>query len=226
MRYDKGKGVLKNWLVTEDDFDPIFQGKCETIFCQGNGYMGMRNATEERYINQVRNTFVSGTFNKFDDHDVTELPNAADVSNIDIRIDGKLFGLDKGSFSDYHRTLNLKSGEVTREFTWKNQEGKAFQFSFRRFISFENLHLVASKIQIKAINQAANIEFESGINGQMSNSGAQHFHEGEKRIFDKRYIQMLQQTTQSKITFVHNTVHSVSFLPTFLLTHELFFQVH
>ena len=210
MRYDKGKGVLKNWLVTEDDFDPIFQGKCETIFCQGNGYMGMRNATEERYINQVRNTFVSGTFNKFDDHDVTELPNAADVSNIDIRIDGKLFGLDKGSFSDYHRTLNLKSGEVTREFTWKNQEGKAFQFSFRRFISFENLHLVASKIQIKAINQAANIEFESGINGQMSNSGAQHFHEGEKRIFDKKYVQMLQQTTQSKITFIHNTVHSVN----------------
>jgi hypothetical glycosyl hydrolase len=44
----------------------------------------------------------------------------------------------------------------------------------------------------------------------MNNSGAQHFHEGEKRIYDKKYVQMLQQTTHSKITFIHNTVHSVS----------------
>ena len=210
MLYNKGTGDLKNWLVTENDFDTRFQGKCETIFCQGNGYMGMRTATEERYINQVRNTFVSGTFNKFDEYDVTELPNAADVSNIDIRIDGKLFSLDKGSFSDYHRTLNLKTGEVTREFTWKNEEGKAFQFSFKRFISFDNLHLMAAEVKIKALNQSAKIQFDSGINGQMSNSGAQHFHEGEKRIFDKKYVQMLQQTTQSGITFIHNTAHSVS----------------
>lgn len=210
MLYNKGIGELKNWLITENDFDTRYQGKCETIFCQGNGYMGMRTATEERYINQVRDTFVSGTFNKFDDYDVTELPNAADVSNIDIRIDGRLFGLDKGSFSGYHRTLNLKTGEVTREFNWKNDEGKVFQFSFRRFISFDTLHLMAAEIEIKALNQSAKIQFDSGINGQMSNSGAQHFHEGEKRIFDKKYVQMLQQTTQSGITFIHNTAHSVS----------------
>jgi hypothetical glycosyl hydrolase len=172
--------------------------------------MGMRTATEERYINQVRDTFVSGTFNKFDDNDVTELPNAADVSNIDIRIDGKLFGLDKGSFSDYHRTLNLKTGEVTRAFIWKNEEGKAFQFSFKRFISFDNLHLMAAEIEIKSLTHSAKIQFDSGINGQMTNSGAQHFHEGEKRIFDKKYVQMLQQTTQSEITFIHNTAHTVT----------------
>jgi hypothetical glycosyl hydrolase len=210
MNYDKGTGELQNWLVTETDFDTRFQGKCETIFCQGNGYMGMRTATEERYINQVRDTFVAGTFNKFDDNDVTELPNAADVSNIDIRIDGKLFGLDKGSFTNYSRILNLKTGEVTRTFIWKNEEGKSFQFLFKRFISFDKLHLMAAEIQITALTHSAKIQFESGINGQMTNSGAQHFHEGEKRIFDKKYVQMLQQTTQSEITFIHNTAHSVT----------------
>jgi hypothetical glycosyl hydrolase len=210
MNYDKGTGELQNWLVTETDFDTRFQGKCETIFCQGNGYMGMRTATEERYINQVRDTFVAGAFNKFDDNDVTELPNAADVSNIDIRIDGKLFGLDKGSFTNYSRILNLKTGEVTRTFIWKNEEGKSFQFLFKRFISFDKLHLMAAEIQITALTHSAKIQFESGINGQMTNSGAQHFHEGEKRIFDKKYVQMLQQTTQSEITFIHNTAHSVT----------------
>jgi hypothetical glycosyl hydrolase len=209
IQYNRGEGALTNWLVTETDFDTRHQGKCETIFCQGNGYMGMRNATEEKYINQVRNTFVAGTFNKFDEFEVTELPNAADVSNIDIWIDGKLFGLDKGAFTNYHRTLNLKTGEVVREFVWTNDEGKSFAFSFGRFISFNDQHLLGASITIKPINQSAKIMFESGINGQMSNSGAQHFHEGEKRVFDKQYLQMLQQTTQSKINFIHNTCHCI-----------------
>ena len=210
INYNKGEGELQNWLITETDFDTRFQGKCETIFCQGNGYLGMRSATEERYLNQVRDTFVSGSFNKFDEYEVTELPNAADVSNIDIWIDGKLFGLDKGSFNEYNRTLNLKNGEITREFVWKNEAGKSFRFSFRRFISFDDLHLIASRIEIIALDQPAEIQFESGINGQFGNSGSQHFHEGEKRIFEKKYLQMLQQTTQSKITFIHNTVHTVT----------------
>ena len=210
MQYNKGIGALENWLVTETDFDTRFQGKCESIFCQGNGYMAMRSATEERYINQVRDTFVAGTFNKFDEYEVTELPNAADVGNVDIWIDGKLFGLDKGQYKDYHRTLNVKTGEVVREFIWTNDEGKEFQFSFRRFISMADLHLVGNKIEIKAINQPAKIQIESGINGQFSNSGAQHFHEGERRIFDQQYVQMLQKTTDSKITFIHNTVHTVT----------------
>ncbi|AQG80077.1 glycoside hydrolase family 65 protein [Spirosoma montaniterrae] len=209
MKYNTGSGDLTNWIVEEAAFTPKFQGKCEAIFCQGNGYMGVRCATEESYTNQVRNTFVAGTFNKFDEYDVTELPNAADVTALDIWIDGDLFSLDKGSFTNYSRTLNLKTGEVVRSFEWTNRAGKTFAFAFRRFMSLADLHTMALHVSITPLNESAQIEIQSGINGQVSNSGAQHFHEGEKRIFDKQHLQMLQQTTQSKITFVHNATHSV-----------------
>ena len=53
INYNKGEGELQNWLITETDFDTRFQGKCETIFCQGNGYLGMRSATEERRCERV-----------------------------------------------------------------------------------------------------------------------------------------------------------------------------
>ena len=209
IHYNSGTGALENWLVSEASFDVRFQGKCETIFCQGNGYMGIRCATEETYIGQVRNTFVAGTFNKFDEYDVTELPNAADLTALEISIDGDLFSLEKGTFSDYHRTLNLQNGEVVREFTWMNNAGKAFAFTFKKFISFSNLHEISFSLSIKALHESASISIQSGINGQFSNSGAQHFHEGEKRIYDKKYVQMLQTTTQSKVTFIHNTVHDL-----------------
>lgn len=210
INYNSGKDEYKNWIVSETQFNVKYQKKFESIFCLGNGYLGIRSATEESYLGQSRDTFVSGTFNKFGENEVTELPNAADMIAIDIYIDGELFSLEKGLVSSYERTLNLKTGELERHFTWMNKSGKTFNFLFKRFVSFHDLHLFATKVEITPVGCDANIEIYSGINGQMTNSGSQHFFEGEKRIFDNRYIQMLQKTTESNITFVHNTSHNIS----------------
>lgn len=209
MVYDQGKGKFKNWIVAETDFKRKFQGKGEVVMSQGNGYMGVRSCTEESYLGQTRNHFVSGTFNKPGKNDVTELPNAADMLGMDIFIDGELFSLEKGSFSNYNRSLNLKNGELVRTFRW-SINGNSYDFSFKRFVSFADLHLMCSEVKITPLDGIAKIEVKSGINGQVTNSGAQHFEEGEKRIFDKEYLQMLQETTESEITFVHNTFHDFS----------------
>ncbi len=209
MDYYRGTGDLKNWLVSEPAFDILHQGKCEAIFSLGNGYMGIRSATEESYVGQVRNCFVAGTFNKFDENEVTELPNAADMTAVDIYIDNELFNLEKGEVHNYHRTINLKTGELERGFEWTNPAGKTFKFTFRRFVSFIDIHALASKIEITPLNKDADIKIVSGINGQVTNSGSQHFREGERRVFEKRFVQMTQKTTQSGITFVHHTVHNL-----------------
>ncbi|MEM1339465.1 MAG: glycosyl hydrolase family 65 protein [Bacteroidota bacterium] len=209
MSYDQGKGDLKNWIVAETDFKRTYQGKAEVVMSLGNGYLGIRSCTEESYFGQIRNMFVSGTFNKPGKNDVTELPNAADMIGIDIFINGALFSLEKGNISNYNRSLNLKTGELIRTFTWSFL-GKFYTFSFRRFVSFKDPHLICSEIKITPLDDMAEIQVKSGINGQVTNSGAQHFEEGEKRIFDNAYLQMLQETTASEITFVQNTYHDFS----------------
>lgn len=209
MEYTKGTGELKNWLVTETQFNANFLGKCEAIFCQGNGYMGVRNATEESYIGQLRNTMVTGTFNKFDEHEVTELPNAADVTAIDIFIDGNRFHLEQGEIIDYDRTLNIKTGEVIREITWKSPTNKTLKFIFKRFVSKQNRHLIASTFQIEAIDNDVQIKIKSGINAQQTNTGSQHFSEGEKRVYENKYLQLVQKTTQSNVDFVFTSTHSI-----------------
>lgn len=209
MVYDLGKGAEANWLLAESGFQRKYQGKCEVIMSLGNGYMGVRSCTEESYLGQVRNHFVAGTFNKPGKNDVTELPNAADMLGMDIFIDDELFSLEKGSYSNYSRSLNLKTGELNRSFTWEF-EGKSFAFEFQRFVSMEDLHLMASRIRIIPLNAVAEVRIESGINGRVTNSGAQHFDEGDKRIYEQEYLQMIQTTTESEITFVHNTYHNFS----------------
>lgn len=65
---------VNQWILAEDALDPDHLGKCEAIMCLGNGYMGLRSATEERYLGETRNLLINGTFNKFDAGQVTELP--------------------------------------------------------------------------------------------------------------------------------------------------------
>jgi len=209
MNYTMGKGNFTNWIVSEVEFSPDTLGKCESIMYLGNGYLGLRSATEEAYLKETRDLFVSGTFNKFDENEVTELPNLADVTRLDIRIDGERFSLEFGETEDYVRQLNLKTAELTRTFTWTSPKGKTVRFHFRRFVSLENLHLIGMKMDVESVTHPVTISFDSGINAQMSNTGAQHFHEGERRIFDKRFVQLVQTTTQSKIDMVLNTAHKV-----------------
>src|SRR4051812_37321815 len=110
--YDKGIGKYKSWILCEDQFDFKYQGKCESIFALGNGYMGLRSAYEEPYIGQTRGLFVAGTYNRFHQDEVTELPNAADASEVQVFLNDQLFSLDSGKVLEYCRYLNLKDGEL------------------------------------------------------------------------------------------------------------------
>lgn len=208
MNYNKGTGALKNWIVSEEIFNTNYLGKCEATMCLGNGYMGIRSATEETYLNETRDHFVSGTFNKFDENEVTELPNIPDFTKLNIVLDGERLDLEKGEVKNYSRDLNLKTGVITREFNW-SFKGKEYHFLSKRFVSLKELNLFSMEVEITPLTESATVSISSGINGQVTNSGAQHFHEGEKRIYNKKFIEMISTTTNSKIDFVQMTTHTI-----------------
>ncbi|NLY18932.1 MAG: glycoside hydrolase family 65 protein [Clostridiaceae bacterium] len=198
----------RNWIVEEKSFSGRYLGKSEVLMALGNGYMGIRSANEESYAGEKRNTFIAGTFNRFDENEMPELPNAADLINLDIELDGEVFDLKSGQIIFYSKSLNLKTGELTRKITWVSPGGKKYDLLFRRFVSRDNLHIIGQRVEIKAVDSDSGIRLMSGINGQMTNSGVQHFSEGEKRLFDNKYLQLVQTTTQSEIDFVFNTTHN------------------
>ena len=205
--FDLGNPEYQNWIVSEDKFSPKFLGKCEAIFALGNGYLGIRSATEERYIGEVRNLFVAGTFNKFADNEVTELPNAADVLWMEFTLNGEQFSLKEGVIHEYNRYLNVKDAQLVRRVKWESPKGDLFELAFLRFVSLADRHTIVSRVIITPLSGDAEVSLVSGINGQMTNSGVQHFEEGERRFYDKKYMQLLQKTTESGIDFVFNSVH-------------------
>ena len=198
------------WIIEETYFNQEWLGKYESIMCQGNGYMGIRGTTEEPYLGETRNTFVAGTFNKFDENEVTELPNIPDLIQMTIKVNDKALDLSKGEVSQYKRSLNLKTGEIIREFHYHLEDGSELAFRFSRFVSMDQKHVIAQKVEITSVKGNNRIGIDSGINGQLTNSGSQHFSEGAKHLFEGKYIQMTSETSQSNISMVETTVHEIS----------------
>ena len=91
MNYRKGTEKEKSWIIEETSFNEKYTGKCESVFTQGNGYLGLRNSLEEQYVNTVRGMFITGTFNKASKDEVTELPNVSDIVNMEIELNGNVF---------------------------------------------------------------------------------------------------------------------------------------
>ncbi|MCL2216898.1 MAG: glycoside hydrolase family 65 protein [Defluviitaleaceae bacterium] len=194
-----------DWLLHEDEFNPSALGKCEAVMCLGNGYLGLRSATEERYIGERRGLFVAGTFNRFHESEVCELPNAADFLEMDIFLNDEKFNLQSGTVKSYSRTLNLSTGELCRKVEWVSPIGRGYTLDFFRVVSLCDLHTIAQKVCITPLDGNAELSLSTGINGQITNSGSQHFSEGAKRLYEKKYMQLVQTTVESNIDFVITT---------------------
>ena len=196
----------KDWVITEAHFDPSALGKAEANFCLGNGYLGLRSALEERYPGETRDLLVAGTFDRFSPEEVTELPNAADVTNIELTLNGARFDLTQGEIESYERSLNIKTGLLVREVKWRSPAGQRWRLRFERIVSLCRLHTIAMRVILSSDEDAA-VVLRSGIDGRMTNEGSQHFTEGQTRFYDKQYLQYVPRTIQSDITFVIDASH-------------------
>ena len=197
---------VDDWMLIEQRFDPSALGKAEANFCLGNGYLGLRSAAEERYSGETRDLLVAGTFDRFSPEEVTELPNAADVTNIELMLGGERFDLTQGTIERYERSLNIKTGLLTREVVWVSPAGKRWTLTFERIVSLKRLHTIALRVTAKP-DADAKVTLRSGIDGRMTNDGSQHFTEGQTRYYDKHYMQYVPRTIQSGIDFVLDAAH-------------------
>lgn len=205
MSIDYSKAA--EWILREDRFDSSQLGKCEAVMSLGNGYMGLRSAAEEKYLGETRDCLVNGTFNKAADNEVTELPNIADVTAIELWVDGERLTLDQGTVENYTRELNIKTGELFRAFTWTSKGGKTIAFTSRRIVSLKRLHTIAATVSVTSVGAPVRLKIRSGINARVTNTGSQHFKEADKRFYEKRYMQFVEETTQSGIDVAVTSVH-------------------
>lgn len=165
-----------SWTVSEASFDPAGQRHMETVFTTGNGAMCARGAFEEGYPGDMPACFMHRVW---DDMPInfTELANLPEWWGIELAVNGERFRLDRGRVVSYRRSLDLRTGVLSRHVRWQAREGgPTLDLAFERFISMADPHLAAVKLEGRVVNGgAADLRIKSGLNAHVENTGLLHW---------------------------------------------------
>ena len=159
------------WRIIEDGFDPSHGRAAESVFSLGNEFMGVRGYFEEGYSgDSLPESYINGVFTKNIlkpfwckglTHSECFIVNSVDWLYTRISIDGEQLDLAKCKFHNFKRALDMKTGVLSREFTWETLRGKLLKLSFLRFTSMEISNLGCQRITFEPVNFSGCVEIQS-----------------------------------------------------------------
>lgn len=198
--------VHRLWSITEFPYEPQKQHFYETIFSIGNGYLGTRASFEERLDGDQPSTLVHGIYNHAPGVLVPELVNAPNWLDIRLTVDGTPFKMvtkaddyqrpSNGLVLGYRRTLHMNCGLLQREVLFRAASGSVVRVVFERFTSLSDVHKMAQRVTVTAVDGSPEIVLESALDADVSNNGARHWTD-VKAITDGGMIALEARTAQS-----------------------------
>ena len=142
----------------------------ESVFSQGNGYMGIRGTLPEDMENQSyeRCTYIAGVFDYIKD-EITDMVNTPDFMDSKIVIGKEVFNPLDESVEKMEQSLCFKDGTLERSYWWNTKNYGAIVIKSKRFLSIEDVHTAAIRYEIKALEKSCDVLFQTGINANITN---------------------------------------------------------
>lgn len=175
---------MERWVykLTEPALDNETSLFHETLFHNGNGYLGVRYSLEEGYPSDyttIRGTYLNGFYDLvtvnhgeklygFIDEKQTMI-NIADTQGVDIYLEEEKFSLYSGTVLKNERFLDLRKGITGRSIIWRSPKGKEIQVEIKRLVSHALLNLFILEYQVESLNFDGSIKFNSYHQGLVKN---------------------------------------------------------
>ncbi len=202
---------VEPWRLVETEVCHDDLGHTETLFGVGNGYLGMRGNPEEGRDAHTHGTYVNGFHetweiqhaeNAFGFAKVGQtIVNVPDAKLIKLYVDDEPLLLSTADLDTYERSIDFRSGLLTRELVWRTPGGKRVHVRSTRMVSVAERHLAVMTFEVTMLDASAPVV----ISSQMLNrqDGEDEYHvadaalgEGEEvhdprqaRLFDHRVLQ-------------------------------------
>ena len=195
-----------NWKLEYFDYDAKKERSREALLTVGNGYFGTRGAMEEADANEINypGTYIAGVYNRLvtsisgkdiENEDFVNCPNWLPVR---FKIeDGPWIDINKVEILDIQRTLDFKTGLLTRKMTIKDAEGNISRIESERFVSMDNPHIAALRYRVIPQNYSGNITFWSALNGAIENTGVERY-----KALQSKHLQPMEQGSDGEIVFL------------------------
>ena len=154
------------WRI--ESLNPDDRSFRESIFSQGNGYMGTRGyRPDQRGAHPAwRSTFLAG-FYEYVKPGITDLVNHPDFSGIQFRLNGT--DSEAHTVSDFLQTLDLRCGLVTWAYILTDRAGNQTRVKQEKFLSMADRHLAAIRVSLTPVNWSGTLELSGGIDARVEN---------------------------------------------------------
>ncbi|MEO5964069.1 MAG: glycosyl hydrolase family 65 protein, partial [Candidatus Limnocylindrales bacterium] len=216
------------WRIREVSYESAEAARNETIFSLANGHLGLRGNLEEDAGNVVHGTYVNGFYEETPiaygelaygyarNHQV--LLNVADGKRIQLFVGAEPLDLATGTIEAYERSLDLRTGVLSRTVRWRAPGGTAVEVASRRLVSLARPSIAAIDLQVTVLEGTAPLRIVSRINARVRNQevsddprvGA-HLPEGALRTIHREasgtWGAVVQRTGNTRLAIVAAAEH-------------------
>ncbi len=167
--------LIEPWRIVERGFDPAYALMAESIFSLANEHMGVRGYFEEGSgTPSLLGSYFGGVY-EFSGEDAPggykgivgqthHMICAADWLYCRISADGETLCIGESQIADFERTLDLRTGVLSRAFTWTLQSGTNVRVMFERILSMGDARRACQRITLCA-DRPAQAVVTLGIDG-------------------------------------------------------------
>ncbi|WP_044957931.1 glycoside hydrolase family 65 protein [Butyrivibrio sp. LC3010] len=166
--------MRSNRIITKkQSFDKAELRLNETLFCNANGYIGVRGTLEEGvpdFISTMRGMYLGGVYEIIPMKQAESLCNliekkqtmlnVADTQTIYLCVNGEKFDI-QSTQADCDRILNMDEGYTLRTLAWKDKDSNRYEASIKRVAHFEHPNLFTIEYRVRSLDRDAEILFDS-----------------------------------------------------------------
>ncbi len=165
--------ITDPWSIIEEGFDPSYSLVSESVFSLGNEAMGVRGYFEEGYQGErLLGSYFNGIYESMKTEgsaykgiiDRTEfMVNSLDWLYLHIFIDGEELVPEPSRISEFKRVLNMRTGILTRSYSYTLEDGRQLKLEFERFLSMKDAHQAAQRIRLIPVNFSGEAQLTAGL---------------------------------------------------------------
>jgi alpha,alpha-trehalose phosphorylase len=145
----------------------------ETLFALGNGYIGMRANPEEGREAHSHGTYLNGFHETWRIKHAEDaygfattgqtIVNVPDAKLMKLYVDDEPLLLAGADLDSYERSVDFRSGVLTRDLVWRTPAGKRVRVSSQRMISLVHRHIAVLTLEVTLLDASAPVVVSSQL---------------------------------------------------------------
>lgn len=172
------------WQLRAAGLDLETIAQFESIFALANGHVGLRGTLEEGEPRAAPGSYLDGFYEErpllhaevgygFPESGQT-IVNVADGKLIRLSVGDSPLDLRYGTILDHERSLDFRSGMLSRRTEWTSPNGKSVRVTSQRLVSFERRSIAAIAYEVESLDGDVEIAIQSDllVNEPQNNFGA------------------------------------------------------